>query len=122
VEDDPAVRRGAERILTRAGYETVAVASAEAALELIRSDGTGSMSVVVSDVVMPGMHGPEMLEEMRRLGVTAPAILTSGHRPCPPDDPERERLKPIRYLDKPFSAEELVGAVERMVLDSGRGV
>ncbi|HKK94426.1 MAG TPA: PAS domain S-box protein [Longimicrobiales bacterium] len=122
VEDDPAVRRVAERILTRAGYDAVSVPSAEEALDLIRSRGTESVSLVVSDVVMPGMNGPEMLGEMRRLGVTAPAILTSGHRPRAPDDLERERLDPIRYLDKPFSAEELVGAVERMVLDSGRGV
>lgn len=115
VDDDDAIRAVVERILTRAGYGTEAVSSASEALDLVRARGPGSVSLVISDVVMPDMHGPEMLAEMRSLGVTAPAILTSGYQPSPPDGSERTRLDPIHYLDKPFSADELVATVQRSI-------
>ena len=67
VEDEPAVRTLAERVLVRAGWQVVSAASAEDALELLEAGGLGgALACVISDVVMPGMDGPALVRVLRR--------------------------------------------------------
>jgi diguanylate cyclase (GGDEF)-like protein len=63
VDDDPAVRAVLEHTLTRAGYDTQTAATAEQALESLASR---SVPVVLTDLVLPGLGGYELIEHIKR--------------------------------------------------------
>ncbi len=116
VDDEAAVRRLAERVLTRAGWNVIAAPSAEDALELVESGELGSvLGCVVSDVVMPGMHGPDLVGHLRRIWPGLPAILMSGYA----DTNLRQSLNAadIFFLHKPFAMAQLTGALARLGAD-----
>jgi PAS domain S-box-containing protein len=63
VEDEPAVRRVAQRILSSAGYHVLAAETGDDALA-VRERYRGPIDLVLCDVVMPGMGGPELLQRL----------------------------------------------------------
>lgn len=83
VEDEPVVRRLAERALTSWGWQVVSAASAEAALALAAADGAflAGLAAVVTDMELPGRSGAALLTELRAQpgGTALPAIIVSGH-------------------------------------------
>ncbi len=110
VEDEPAVRTLAERVLVRAGWQVVSAASAEDALELLEAGGLGgALACVISDVVMPGMDGPALVRVLRRESPGLPAVLVSGYA----DAGLRQSLQAadIRFLPKPFAMADLTAAL-----------
>ena len=111
VEDEEPVRLLTKRILERAGYDVVAAADGEEALQIFgRADHP--IGLVLTDVVMPGMSGPELLARILRAR-DVPALLMSGY----PDQGEVfATSSPFRMIAKPFTAEVLTGAV-RATLD-----
>ena len=113
VEDEDAVREFAVRALTQRGYEVMEAASAELALDLMeemREDGR-DVDLIVSDVVMPGMDGPTMIRELRKMGVTAPVVFMSGHA----EDAFAENLDEgveFTFLAKPFTLKDIAATVK----------
>ena len=109
VEDEPVVRQLAERVLRHCGYEVYAVANAEEALAMVSQFGA-PVDLIVSDVVMPGLSGPRMIEEVRRHWPDVRVLFTSGYTQDAWDvasvSAEQEAL-----LVKPFTAEDLSQAV-----------
>ncbi len=83
VEDEPVVRRLAERALTSWGWQVVSVGSAEAALALAAGDGKflAGLAAVVTDMELPGRSGAALLAGLRALpgGAALQAIIVSGH-------------------------------------------
>ena len=80
VDDEDALRRLAERALTRRGWTVLAANSAEEALERVAGlSGADRPAVVVSDAVMPGMSGTALIRLLREAQPGLPAILTSGY-------------------------------------------
>jgi signal transduction histidine kinase/ligand-binding sensor domain-containing protein/ActR/RegA family two-component response regulator len=115
VEDEDAVRRLASRVLSRSGYLVLAAASGDAAME-IAARFEGTIHLLLTDVVMPGMSGRELAERlmpqhpgMRLLyasGYTEDAIVRHGASSL-----ETE------FLEKPFTPNGLLRKV-RQVLDA----
>ncbi len=106
VDDEAPVRRLAERALRRQGFDVIAAASAEDALEeLARKNPVAALACVISDVVMPGLDGPALVRQLRTTWPNLPAILMSGYA----DATLRDSLQAddIRFLPKPFSMAEL---------------
>src|SRR5688572_8060174 len=66
VEDEPALRAVARRVLEGAGYRVVEASDGEAALALLEG-GTGGIDLLFTDVIMPGMTGPELAARVGRL-------------------------------------------------------
>lgn len=99
VDDDPLVRRATARQIARLGYVVHAAGSATDAALLAR---VHRIDLVVSDVVMPGKSGIELVRELRAEHGNLAALLMSGYSP--------EHL-PVGegtfFLAKPFSREEL---------------
>ena len=79
VEDDPLVRAFAQKALRAHGYEVVGAESAEAALELARAMPQAP-DVLVSDVILPGRHGPALAQELRQ---RFPGLRCSSARDTP---------------------------------------
>jgi PAS domain S-box-containing protein len=105
VEDQLAVGRAAIRVLAEAGYRTLSADGPERAIEL-GAGHAGPIDVVVTDVVMPGMTGPALVERLGRLRPDAGIVFMSGHV-------ERSQKLPpgASFLRKPFHAADLIAAV-----------
>ena len=78
VEDEDAVRGVAARLLRARGYEVIEAASGEEALELAEAHA-GRIDLMISDVVMPGMQGPDLLKQARVYLGAAPVMFISGY-------------------------------------------
>ena len=77
-EDEEAVRQLAVQSLERSGYQVIASASGEEALELA-SAYDGTIHLLLTDVVMPGMKGPELAGRLRALRPGLKVLLMSGY-------------------------------------------
>ncbi len=110
VDDEPMIRKVAARVFSVAGHTVVPAESAEEALVLLE-DPELRYDVIVTDVVMPGMHGPELVERTREiLGGAFPVLFMSGFTP---DDLPRGPC--TAFLPKPFSPRGLLDAVKKLV-------
>ena len=116
VEDEEPVRTLTKRILERAGYDVITAADAEEALRIFEA-APEPIGLVLTDVVMPGMSGPQMLERMLR-DRQVPALLMSGY----PDQNELFGVgSPLRMIAKPFTADVLTSAVRETLQSQGSG-
>jgi two-component system cell cycle sensor histidine kinase/response regulator CckA len=115
VEDEEAVREMAERILSSNGYAVRATGRPREALQLLTA-GDARVDLLLSDVVMPGMSGPELAERARRLRPGLHVLFMSGY-PRPVID-QGETKESLFLVEKPFTSPELLGAV-RDALDRG---
>ncbi len=77
VEDDPLVCESTKSILTTVGYRVVASDCAESALQIIAKQ-ENDFSLILSDVVMPGIKGHEFYQEIRKK-TAVPVIFISGY-------------------------------------------
>jgi CheY-like chemotaxis protein len=120
VEDEEVLRSLAREILEEAGYRVLAAGRAEAAIELARAH-PGPIDLLLADVAMPGMKGPELAVALGEVRPGLKVLLMSGHtddavvrrgvqgqRPVPP------------LLQKPFSVRELVDRVRAAIAAGGR--
>jgi two-component system, cell cycle sensor histidine kinase and response regulator CckA len=109
VEDDPQVRRIVVEILDRAGYLTVAADGPAAALEL-GARLRGQIDLLLTDVVMPGMSGKQLVDRLQAAEPTLEVLYMSGHTEASIVD--RGVLAPgVRLLAKPIVRERLLAAV-----------
>jgi len=102
VEDDPLLLGLAARMLRSAGY---AVSTAAGPAEALEHDLDG-IDVIVTDVIMPAMSGPEMVA---RLGSTRPVVYVSGYAPDLLVDVASQAAAVL--VEKPYTRETLVAAV-----------
>lgn len=113
-EDEERVRKVVVQILERAGYRTLAAADGLEAIRLLR-ERNEPVHLVLLDVVMPRLGGPETWEQMRSLRRGLRVLFTSGYA----DAPHLARLPPgAEVVGKPFRTEELLHRI-RKKLDEG---
>ncbi|HEY3846691.1 MAG TPA: ATP-binding protein, partial [Acetobacteraceae bacterium] len=113
VEDEEPVRRLTERALQRAGWRVSATDSAEAALEQLPRPGDPAAPpcILVSDIILPGMDGTDLVRAVRAVWPDLPAVLVSGYT----DSALLGDLtaQGVSFLAKPFRLRELIACVER---------
>ncbi|MGH7656567.1 MAG: response regulator [Gemmatimonadaceae bacterium] len=118
VEDDDAVRRVTSRMLEGLGFNVMTAASPRQALDLAR-DHIGTIDVLLSDVIMPGINGRELAEAMRKLRPGMKVVFVSGYT----DDVallQQLRAQALFFLQKPFTARAL-GEMVRGAIDAPAG-
>ena len=116
VEDDEGVRRLTRRVLEQYGFRAVEARTGSEALELLNRNHP-HIDAVVSDVVMPGMGGRELVGRMRRLRPDIPVVFLSGYTGDEVSEEIRSHPRQT-FLQKPFSPDALVAALEEMVADT----
>ena len=107
VEDNGQVGTFSTQLLHDLGYETTWASNADEALRLI--DEAEGFDAVFSDVVMPGMSGVQLGQEIRRRHPGLPVILTSGYSHVLAE----EGRHGFELLQKPYAAEELSRVLRR---------
>ncbi len=111
VEDEPSVRDIVTQMLTVIGYDILVAQDPEDALALLQDNTVG---LLISDVVMPGMRGPDLYEEARKHMPTLPALFVSGYSEEIVADLPGEPSQ-VGYLSKPFTLKQLRGAIDELV-------
>jgi DNA-binding NtrC family response regulator len=91
------------------GFETVPVASGEEALEVLRS---GQITMMISDVRMPGMSGLETLREARKEQAVLPVLLVTAYADIK-EAVGAMRDGAVNYLAKPIDLDELLATVQQ---------
>src|SRR5256884_88606 len=91
-----------------AGHEATVCDNAVRAVELIRTE---SFDVILSDVVMPGRSGLELLEDLKKAGFKTPIVLISGQANIEMAV-KATKLGALDFLEKPLSTEKLLVTVE----------
>ena len=116
VEDEPMVLDLASRVLRSHGYRVLVASNATEALQVAR-EHAGKVDLLLTDVVMPGLPGPELAARLETVTPGLRVLYVSGYA-----DDSVARLgaeEGISFLAKPFSGEALAARV-REVLDQPR--
>jgi CheY-like chemotaxis protein len=108
VEDNVEVGQFSTQILQDLGYEPTLASNGNEALKLL--DQANGFDVVFSDVVMPGMSGVELGQEIRRRHPGLPVVLTSGYSHVLAE----EGRHGFELLKKPYAAEDLSRLLRRV--------
>ena len=113
VDDDEGVRNLAKRILASSGYTVLTAGTGDEALALCAGHD-GPIALVLSDVVMPKMSGPELAHELARLRPAARVVFMSGYAG---DAVEHRGLLDAgsHFIDKPFTALGLTQKIRRVL-------
>ena len=108
VDDEESLRLTFEMFLRREGYDQVKVAATLAeALELINSH---SFDLIISDIVLEGDKGTDLLRHIRETGITCPVVMITGF-PNLDSASEAVRYGAFDYLSKPVNKEKLLKIV-----------
>src|SRR6185369_11207281 len=78
VDDDDAIREYMRRVLVQLGYDVLIAANGDEALALASSDAR-PIDLLISDGVMPGLHGPELAAQLRRDRPDVAVLFVSGY-------------------------------------------
>jgi PAS domain S-box-containing protein len=111
VEDEPSVRTVAREVLRREGYEVLVAARGDEALD-VAARHPHLIHLVLSDVVMPGLNGPDLWARLSASRPDAKVLFMSGYVD---NAVVRHRIQEagLPFLQKPFSLAALADAVRR---------
>jgi DNA-binding NtrC family response regulator len=116
VDDEPELASIMERALRHQGYSVLTAGTGEQALELAASH-EGAISLLISDLVMPGMGGRELAWRFRQAYPGIKLILCSGYADAGGALQMVEDDGMVTFLEKPVELRDLVSTV-RQVLDT----
>lgn len=110
VDDEEMLRRLARAVLSRHGYHVIDAGGPEEALE-IAARQPDSVDLILTDVMMPGMRGWQMVERLRPLQPRARVLYMSGY--IEEFEAAGERVQPL--ISKPFRPMELIERIRTIL-------
>ncbi len=117
VEDEHALREVTGRILRGAGYHVMAAENGPQALQ-IAAEHDGPIDLLLSDVIMPEMAGPQMAEQLLEQRPSTRVLLMSGFAQ-PILDSGGHLQEGMTLIEKPFSGPELLSTVATILEPGG---
>ena len=109
-EDEPLLRELGQTILTQAGYKVLTAPNAEALKKFV-AEHDGKIDLLLTDVVMPGMSGPELVRLVRARWPEIRVLYMSGYA----DDEIEDLDRDAGFLQKPFTPTELTAKIAEML-------
>ena len=117
VDDDASVCRSLRRLLMSAGYDVLPFPSAAAFLDGYRP---GSCGCLVLDILLPGITGLDLQQELTARGITVPVVFITGHGDIPMSV-RAMKAGAVDFLTKPFDPEGLLKSIDQALrLDAQR--
>ncbi len=117
VEDEDAVRLFGARALRNKGYKVIEARSGEAALDILAEDGE-AIDLLITDVVMPEMDGPALVDKVKVDRPDIKVLFISGYAEMGFRQQAKESGA-LQFLAKPFSLKQLAGKVKDMLEEGG---
>ena len=113
VDDETVVRETVGEVLDSLGYRVVSACNGKEALDYYHAH-QDEIAIVLSDVVMPGMGGIELIQKIRQLGSDVPTILLTGYDFSGRSD-EVDALDNCELLGKPVAVASLSRLIRKMI-------
>jgi CheY-like chemotaxis protein len=117
VDDEEALVFLIDRALSKMGYSVSGFSDATLALAAFRTR-PDEFDVVITDVSMPGLSGPDLAVELRRIRADVPIVMTSGYL-RPEDVESAERIGINQLVYKANTIEELGAALAKEIEQLG---
>jgi PAS domain S-box-containing protein len=114
VEDQPEVRRMAERILGKAGYSVIGKESGPGAIETCQAREQ-PIDLLLTDVIMPEMLGTELVRQARALRPRLKVVYMSGYSHAVMAPEALDEDGESAFIEKPFGSGELLRTVSRLL-------
>lgn len=118
VEDERHLAVGIKFNLEEEGYQVTAVSNAPAALQTIE-ESEQEVDLIILDIMLPGMSGYALCEELRERGNDVPILILSA-RTLSEDRKRGFDVGANQYLSKPFDLDELLSRVKNLLTHFGR--
>jgi CheY-like chemotaxis protein len=114
IDDMAGVRRAVGSMLRHAGHTIVAVENGHEGLKQLKER---RFDLVITDMLMPGLDGTEVLRHLNTMAKRPPVIAISGGSAGLSADTalRTARIDADAYLEKPFDKSDLLGAVDRLL-------
>src|SRR5438876_4172361 len=109
-EDEPLLRELGETILKQAGYQVLTAPDSTALQQLIATY-SGKVDLLLTDVVMPGISGPELVRIVKNRWPTIRVLYMSGYA----DDDIEDLDRDAGFLQKPFTPAELTAKIAEVI-------
>lgn len=109
VDDESLLTTMADAILSDFGYQVLTANNGQKALQILEQKGS-KVQLVITDLVMPGMGGRELMERIRQQGLHMPILAMSGY--VLPED----KVSQAGYLQKPFTSTDLLRKVKAALM------
>jgi PAS domain S-box-containing protein len=111
IDDEDALRMVVSKVLRRRNFDVFEAADGAAAIDILRSNAA-SIEVILLDITLPGISGPELFDELRRASAHAKIILSTAYSRETALTPFGRR-DVYDFIRKPYRTEELVKLLER---------
>ncbi len=110
VDDEPVVRKLIQYCLKRRGFVVLEAASGAAALEICQTH-RGEIALALIDVIMPGIHGPQLVRCLNKLNPEIPVLYMSGF-------PHIEAMNRgmADFISKPFTSDSLLARIREVMI------
>ena len=112
VEDDASILRNSEKILLRHGYTVIPAATGQGALDALKAR-SGSADLLLTDLVLPDMHGRAVAEAVRKLNQKIRIIYTSGYADQAAGG--NGDVAADSFIQKPYQLSDLLKEVRRVL-------
>ncbi|HEY1489492.1 MAG TPA: ATP-binding protein [Verrucomicrobiae bacterium] len=112
VDDEELMLTMGQTVLSAFGYKVMTANSGQKALDIVSKDEK-KIDMIITDLVMPGMSGRELVERLRKISANIRILCTSGYVPPPAQKDDSA------YLQKPFTSQELLVRVKQVLTNSG---
>ncbi len=109
-EDEPLLRELGETILTQAGYKVLTAPNSDS-LKMLLTSYSGTIDLLLTDVIMPGISGPELVRLVRHSRPSIRVLYMSGYA----DDEIEDLDRDAGFLQKPFTPSELTAKVAEVL-------
>ncbi len=112
VDDDPALLRLCDRVLSTKGYSVRTAGNGEEALRMVDEE---EFRVVLLDLKMPGMDGIQVLARLKSVGCRADVVMVTGYGNVP-TAVEAMKMGASDFIEKPFKPDDLRAMIEDILL------
>lgn len=118
VDDDDSVRMYCQHVLELNGWTVLSAANGRAAIRLAETHGS-CVRLLITDVIMPGINGRELAEDLRRTHPSLRVLFISGFHE---DEMLQEGIdsNTVHFLPKPFRPDTLMWKVWEVLNDGNR--
>ena len=111
IDDEPALARLGELMLSPLGYRVSSFTDSRKALEAFRRN-PGEYDLIITDQMMPHLNGESLARQIKEIRCEIPVILCTGHEPHQ-QGLEMGEIQVVEYLYKPLSKSALARSVSR---------
>jgi DNA-binding NtrC family response regulator len=112
-EDDQGVRDMCQIVLKKAGYHVICAEDGEDALRQYEIHAS-EIDLLVLDVMMPGLNGSAVYDNIHKKRPEIPALLASGYGEFVVDDSRFEEDS-VMFISKPFTRDDLISKVRQLL-------